>query len=134
MGLHEAVDEVPPVGGTCRRGWDEPPEHRLARIAANFAAIVSCIDDCKPEQVLASLLQETEAFCSWAAADSAGELKRLLSNLTKPLQTWRQVWSRLGAQREFRLAVAREAAMWAKRLEQMAKHPPAIDAGRSPRT
>ena len=56
-------------------------------------------------QVLARLAQ-ARAACRPTAGDA---------QLVTVLEAWQQVWPRLGAQREFRLAVAREARLWAKR-------------------
>ena len=74
----------------------------------------------EPETVLTAMLEETRSLCEWAVSESSGELQSLLTNLQQPLTTWQQVWPRLGAQEEFRLAVAREADLWSRRLDAMA--------------
>ena len=95
------------------------PEERLARIAANFSQIASCVSERKPDAALTAILEETEAFCEWTAAAGSAKTQSLLLNVKTALGTWRQVWPRLGAQREFRLAVAREADLWSRRLQAM---------------
>ena len=98
----------------------ESNEQRLSDIAASFARIASCIHEDQPDSVLRAACEETETLCTAAAPESPGEVGPLLINVTTALQTWRQVWPRLGQQREFRLAVAREAALWSKRLQEFA--------------
>jgi hypothetical protein len=47
------------------------------------------------------------------------ERRALLAHVQTAAQTWREVWPRLGGQREFRHAVAREARLWSKRLLEL---------------
>ena len=107
----------------------EAPQHRLDRIADRFAQIAIVINERKPEAALSAMLEETHTLCQGAAAEGSGDIASLLSNLTKALETWRQVWPRLGAQQEFRLAVAREATLWSKRLHALTKDVRAADNG-----
>lgn len=53
-------------------------------------------------------------------AHPRGELARILDNVKTALDTWQRVWPRLGRDREFRLAIAREARLWAKRIAELA--------------
>ena len=103
-----------------RDAWlREPVAVRLERLSADFAAIAACIAERRPEAALSIILTDVEMRCRWAADTSAEPVRSLLINLTQPLQTWRQVWSRLGAQPEFRLAVVREAELWSRRLHAL---------------
>jgi len=100
----------------------EPLEERRSRIASNFSRISSEIHERRPAEAVTDLLKETEAFCDWAAPEErAAELKALLPQLKTALETWRTVWPRMEQREEFRLAVAREAALWAKRLTALAE-------------
>ena len=95
----------------------DPPQQRLERLAAHFERIASCIRQRQPETALAETLRQTRAFCEWAAAEERStSVKQLLLNVTMALQTLQAVWPRMGTQREFRLAVAREADLWSRRL------------------
>ena len=106
------------VDHTVREQWlRDLPHERLARIAANFARVASCVNERTSEIDLMAILEETETFCQWAVEGSSAETQLLLRNLTTALGTWRQVWPRLGSQQEFRLAVAREADLWSRRLQ-----------------
>ena len=98
-----------------------PPPKQLKCIAANFAKLASAAKDPYREAALTALLEETRLFCEWAASETTGESRSLLTNLQQPLTTWQQVWPRLGAQQDFRLAVAREAQLWFRRLDAMAQ-------------
>ena len=87
--------------------------HGVDQLAAHFAAIASCIEECCPEATLQGLMDQAKAFCEMPGSP---ELKPLLSHLSTVLQTWQDVWPRLGGQREFRAAVAREARRWSQQL------------------
>ena len=109
-----------------------PPPERLERLATHFARIASCVDANTSDDDVSAILEETETFCEGLAADRSDETQ-LLRNLKTALGTWRQVWPRLGSQREFRLAVAREAAQWSKRLRAMTgARAPDTERGRRP--
>ena len=90
---------------------------QVTRLAAQLAAIASHLSATHPDAQLLDLLEHARRS-SEAAAAHAPALAGLLANLTMALQTWRDVWPRLGAQREFRLAVAREARLWSERFAQ----------------
>lgn len=95
----------------------EAPSEQAARVAASFARIAAGIEQQAPVHTVGTLLEETETFCEWASISSQGDTAALFGNLKQALATWRQVWPRMGSQQEFRQAVAREAAMWSKRLQ-----------------
>ena len=108
------------------------PEQRLERLAANFARIASCVDANTSDAELSAILEETEILCEGSAIGHSAQTQ-LLRNLKTALGTWRQVWPRLGSQREFRLAVAREAALWSKRMRAMKDaRAPDTESGRRP--
>ena len=101
----------------------------LSRIAANFAAMASGIHARQPDAALGALFEETQRWCEQAASERSAEQAVLLANLTTALTAWQQVWPRLGAQPEFRQAVAREADLWSKRLQALAATGPSGGAG-----
>ena len=90
----------------------------LSELAASLTALAASIQERRPAPVLMELLATTQRVCTRAADEERStELKQLLSgNVGTALQTWRDVWPRLGSQAEFRTAVAREARLWATRL------------------
>lgn len=94
----------------------------MLQIAAHFARAASAITEQQPDEALMMIFKETRTLCEQAVAESSTEMRSLLANLQQPLETWQQVWSRLGEQQEFRQAVAREAELWSKRLSAMVKH------------
>ena len=97
-----------------RHSWEQLPV-RLTALAAG-------IESRQPTATLIGMLEQTQALCEiGASAASTPTLKQILSQVETATQTWQQVWSRLGVDREFRLAVAREARLWAKRLAEHAK-------------
>lgn len=92
----------------------------VQELAGRFTAIAACIEGGESSERLLALLRETQAACEQAAnAAPQGELKGWLVNLRAATETWREVWPRLGGQREFRHAVAREARLWSKRLLEL---------------
>ena len=102
----------------------ESLEERRSRIAASFSRIASEIRGRRPAEAVTETLRETEAFCDWAAPEErAADLKALLPHLKTALETWRTVWPRMEHREEFRLAVAREADLWSRRLKELAERP-----------
>lgn len=102
----------------------ETRAEQLHRIASHFAQIASCVNQRTSEATLQRVLKETQGLCAAAAQQrSVGlhEATSWLSNVTMALKTWQEVWPRLGGQSEFRQAVAREATLWSRRLEALAK-------------
>ncbi len=92
-------------------------EDRVIQVAAGFAAIASCIEERGSDDALIERLRTTKVACEQAvAAERSAERKRLLTEVQPALETWRDVWPRLGTKREFRLAVTREARLWSKRF------------------
>jgi hypothetical protein len=95
---------------------DQPSREALERLAEGFASLAAEIERGHPEHVLLEEMQRTQRLASDAATRQRGERQQLLLNVAGALTTWQEVWPRLGTQREFRLAVAREARLWAKRF------------------
>jgi len=89
----------------------------LEPIAAKLTDIATGIDTRQSNSGLSELFTQARVLCQ-AAADyeQSAPLKQSLANVAVALQTWHEVWPRLGVQQEFRLAVCREARLWAKRL------------------
>ena len=99
----------------------DPHPQRLAQIAEGFTSIASCVEHRKPDAALMKALEETRTLCAWVAPESSGTIRTLLTNVQTALSTWQQVWPRMGSQREFRQAVAREANLWSRRLQALVK-------------
>lgn len=95
------------------------PGGALGDLVAQFERLAQAIQERSSEASLAELLRDSEQSCQRAAKEQTGETKTLLMNVATAVQTWRQVWPRLGSQSEFRLAVAREAELWSKRLQAL---------------
>ena len=91
----------------------------MTTIAEYFETIAQRIEEARADVGLTELFAQTRVLCENAAAVTpAAETQRLLSQGQQALKTWQEVWPRLGLQREFRLAVVREARLWAKRLAE----------------
>ena len=100
------------------------PESLLGRVETTFATLASLIEARKPADLIQRALADLDAVCAQASAqEQGGASQELLRNVSTAAQTWGQVWPRLGQQQEFRLAVAREARMWAKRFHELASRP-----------
>ena len=99
----------------------EGPAHALAQLAERFGAIATCVDGRRGDAAVSTAIEEAAACCQAATEGRGDEVRALLTNLTTALQTWREVWPRMGKQSEFRLAVAREAGLWSKRLQEHAR-------------
>ena len=91
----------------------------MAQLAASFAEIAERIEGRAQDETLGQLLTKTQTLCQQEASRaSSAELRELLTNVQAALTRWHEVWPRLGAQREFRLAVAREARLWCKKFSE----------------
>lgn len=91
----------------------------VTSIAASFAEIASRIEGHAGDEPLRDVFTHTQALCQQAAGRApSSDLRQLLTNVQAALTTWHQVWPRLGAQRDFRAAVAREARLWSKKLSE----------------
>lgn len=87
------------------------------RLAQGCLDVAGDIEAGRSEAALCQHLQRAHTLCGAAAAGERDAARReLLAHLQTALSTWQQVWPRLGGQQPFRLAVAREARLWAKRL------------------
>ncbi len=89
----------------------------LDRVADSFGELAASINRGARQAVVLSVLEETRRQCAAAAQRASGATADLLANLRTALDTWCQVWPRLGAQQEFRHAVAREAERWRRHLQ-----------------
>ncbi len=89
----------------------------MTPIATSFAEIAARIEGQARDEALRALFTQAQVLCQQAADHApSAELRQLLTNVQAALTTWHQVWPRLGTQRDFRLAVAREARLWSKKL------------------
>lgn len=89
----------------------------LGGVAERFAAVASSIEQQHSDEQVLRALSDAQTVCDQLAAAEASDTHRqLLQHVKIVFETWQQVWHRLGTQREFRLAVAREARLWTKRL------------------
>jgi len=114
---------VPARGKPSELSVADPRLQRLGRLAEQCLAVQACIDEQRAEAQLLEALQHARQQCEAAAAHAVGAGEQeLLGRLTTVVGTWQQVWPRLGAQRDFRSAVAREARLWAQRLAESAPH------------
>ena len=94
-----------------------PVDPSLEQLAAWLTAVASSSEAHHPDATVVELLGKIQSSCERAAVSGASdEQRQRLTQVQAATQTWQQVWPRLGAQRDFRLAVAREARIWSKRL------------------
>ena len=89
----------------------------LEQLKASCERIADCIEDRQPEAQITQALERTLAVCERSSAnEQPSDVKTLVTHLKTAVETWYKVWPRLGRQAEFRLAVVREARVWARRL------------------
>lgn len=96
-------------------------EASWTQLTTGLGAITTCLEEGRPDAELAELFVKAERLCESAATHAASreDLARILANVKTAVDTWQKVWPRLGQDKEFRLAVAREARLWAKRLSEL---------------
>jgi len=94
----------------------------VRRLAEHLVAVAEGATARTSDEDIVTRLTQAERLCEQVAAEDASTaLQALVSNVRTALQTWQAVWPRLGGQREFRQAVAREAGLWSRRLTALAK-------------
>lgn len=92
-------------------------------LEAQFQRIADAVEQRQSDSLVIEALTTTHALCVTAAAHAqTAQARTVLTNVQTALETWRTVWPRLGAQKEFRQAVAREAALWSRKLQALADH------------
>ena len=85
--------------------------------AGAFSRLAQAVEGSRPQAELFERMEDARRACEAAAARAeSSDMRDLLINVQSALRTWREVWPRLGTEQPFRLAVAREARLWAKRL------------------
>ena len=88
----------------------------MGSVAEHIARVAEQVDAGAGDAEVQELLAAARTRCAQEAAGAAPGQRRLLANVQTALATWAEVWPRLGRQREFRAAVAREARLWSTRL------------------
>jgi hypothetical protein len=89
----------------------------MKALADHFAAISEGILGGRTDVSIQEAISAAETLAQQlSGSGGTQEARQLSANLVIALEAWRTVWPRMGTQREFRAAVAREAALWAKRL------------------
>lgn len=112
---HDAHASFPP----------QPPDAGLADLGAELTQLARIIRERRADGAIIATLSQTQSRCAPLGGPVRPEAQVLLATLHEALEAWRRVWPRLGTQEEFRLAVAREADLWARRLFAFARRPPA---------
>ena len=116
--------------GVERSPRSEPSGGALSLVADGVAVIASRIEERGPQAALMEAFARAQALCEASAArESSSETGHMLASVKMAVQTWQQVWPRLGPQQEFRLAVAREASQWSRRLQDLTASVRRPDAG-----
>ena len=99
----------------------ETPQRRLVQLAAQFGRITASIEARQPDRIVTDEMRTTQALCAAAAPGApSAETSTLLTNVQTALETWRTVWPRMSGRAEFRRAVTRETALWAKKFQALA--------------
>ena len=89
----------------------------VTRLTTQLGSITAAIEGGKSDTAITALLTELQRTCEeWTVQPSSASAKQWVSNLQTVIQTWKEIWPRMGGQREFRLAVARETRLWSQRL------------------
>ena len=84
-------------------------------LAGALETIAETLEAGRGSTDVTAALHEAAARCQ-GRGDLPTDQQRLFQNVHTVVSTWREVWPRMGARREFRQAVAREARLWARRL------------------
>jgi hypothetical protein len=92
-------------------------------LAAAFEALAEELERHAAAAVVQQRLEALHAHCQQAVRDRSLGSTQLLINVSTAVQTWREVWPRLGGQAPFRQAVTREAGLWAQQFREQLEQP-----------
>ena len=92
---------------------------RLGGAAANLARVESFSDHPGHGEVVRGIVEETAHMIEWMAPAADLELQVVLVDCQRCLARWRLAWPHLWSEPERRLALAREAGAWSRRLLAM---------------
>ena len=91
-----------------------------AALEAQFQHIADAIEQRQSDRLVTETLETARVLCAETAAHASdAAVRTLFTNVRTALETWQAVWPRLGAQKAFRQAVAREAGLWARKLGEL---------------
>ena len=89
-------------------------------ISGQFLEVADQVEKHGSPQAIEKLMAKLRQDCAGAAGRSASqEAKAVLGQVQQALDTWKSVWPRLGQQKEFRMAVVREARAWSTRMNNL---------------
>ena len=82
-----------------------------------LTAIAAAAEASQSPPTMPELLEQARCLAERLASEAgAAKSEQLAKHLQTVAETWHRVWPRLGRQRDFRLAVAREARRWSQEL------------------
>lgn len=97
----------------------DPSPVRLGGLAANLARIESFSDHVEHCDVVRNLLEESKFLIEWAAPDLRLDVQAQLVQLQLRLALWELDWTRIWPDSEQRMAVAKQAQLWSRRVLEM---------------
>lgn len=92
---------------------------RLGNLASNLARIKSRCQDPGNSEIIEGLLQESKLFIEWTVQDTEVEIAAELVELQIQLACWQYSWTRIWADAEERMKVAKAAKIWSEKVLNM---------------
>ncbi len=102
----------------------DPLPLRLAGLAADLSRIASSARRVTGSAATAAMLEESQHFIEWTAADASAEVAEELVNLQILLALWRRAWPEAQHSPRQRTVLAVQAQQWAN---QVLRHVPLAD-------
>ena len=98
----------------------DPFEKRLGNLASDFSRLEWACSHPKESDMLSDLLRQMKHITEWIAQDAPLSIQEVMADIQPRLSMWSLIWPRLGAQPQFRNAVARESLAWSHKLLKLA--------------
>ena len=90
------------------------------QLSDGLLALAEGIESRQASETIPLLLEHVQTVSEQVGRDAPASSKDLSGHITTATKAWYDVWPRLSKDRDFRLAIAREARGWAKRVTEYA--------------
>ena len=104
-----------------QRYLKDPLPIRLAGLAADLSRVASSARRASGGEATLAMLEESQYFIEWTAAEVAPEVGEELVNLQLMLALWRRAWPEVEGSHTQRTLLAVQAKQWSDRVLQLAE-------------
>jgi hypothetical protein len=104
------------LGDTQTRYLSDPLPKQLGALAANLARIASSARHASGAESVAFMLEESQYFIEWSAAETEVEVAAELVDIQVMLALWRRAWAEAQNSRTQRALLSFQAKKWSDQV------------------